>query len=39
MQQLRMQMYMDQQGKANEALSNLLEKISDTASSITSNLE
>ena len=39
MQQLRMQMYMDRQVKANEALSNLLKKISDTASSITSNLK
>jgi hypothetical protein len=39
LQQMRLQMFMDRQAKMTETLSNLLKKISDTSSSITSNLK
>ena len=39
MEQLRMQMAMDRKSKAMQALSNLLEKSSDTAATLTSNLK
>jgi len=39
MTSLRLQMYMDRRSKALEALSNLMKKQSDTASTITSNLK
>jgi hypothetical protein len=39
MESLRLQMAMDRMSKMMSTLSNLLKKISDTASSITSNLK